>query len=1040
MRARVATAVLWTSVVAAPLHAAILDVPASFPTVGAALAAAAAGDTVRIAPGRYPERGLAVPGGVTLLGGSPDEEAWFDGEYAASTILSIVSGAAPVAIRGITFRNAGAGAVVVDDSAVRHVISGCLFEDNLGTALLGDHCDVVDCTFTGNGGDSAGAVRGTDLRIDGCAFLYNHGNSGGAVWIQAGVVEDSYFAGNRSETTGGALVSNGSTIRNCRFVQNASNWGTPGGGALCSYGGGSVVGCDFVGNHAGLRGGAVSSTGSLSMESCRFVDNDAGTTGGAVFISGGSATLERCSFLANHAPNGGCVYSLAYATIRQCVIAGTEEGLPVEMAGTPPVAIEACNLYGNTHGNWTGPLAGYEYAFDNFSADPLFCPEPRESLFVSFASPLRAVNNGFADIGAAGAACADTGVVVSSRPPGLLLHADGIPFVTPGVFDWPSGSAHTVAAPTFEPAAGVRMEFADWSDGGAATHDVVAVPGTDLRATFMPGFLLAMTADPGGIVEPPTGWVAPGTAVPILASAEPGYLVEGWTGTGFGSYTGPLAQVVVTMTGPTTQHARTRPPDTRQLTMVATEGGWVEPASGPQTRNSQVTITAHPNLGWGFNAWIGTGPGSYSGPGATATVTMSGNIQQTAAFGWRGTTLVETNAVGAGTVSPPLDEYTLSVPLQITATPDSGSAFDRWIGQGPGSYTGPTANIAILPLGPIIQTAYFATGGTYPLTMEATTGGAASPASGNYPPGAQPQISAIPFSGYRFARWEGTGTDSYSGPDAQATVTMHGPITQRAVFEPDSLPHGYEFSVSASDVDPYRNTDAPAGGPRALHLWLTCSQDGISAFECGVLGTLPVLGFAPAPGVFNFGTGSDLQLAISDCPTGENLTRRLGAWAVLDTGGSLCVSGSDANGVFAAVDCGPFPALWWRPRVRGFSSDGTTPCDAGTAGCGDTGTGIATLPDVPGVTGFTAIAPNPFRGGTEVRFGLASPAWTRLAVYDVAGRLIRVLQDDALPAGHHTAQWNGRAQSGPAAGGIYFVRLDAGGVRETRRMVYLGER
>ncbi len=80
--------------------------------------------------------------------------------------------------------------------------------------------------------------------------------------------------------------------------------------------------------------------------------------------------------------------------------------------------------------------------------------------------------------------------------------------------------------------------------------------------------------------------------------------------------------------------------------------------------------------------------------------------------------------------------------------------------------------------------------------------------------------------------------------------------------------------------------------------------------------------------------------------------------------------------------------------------------------------------------------PNPFNPRTEIWFELPAPSPVRLEVYDAAGSLVRVLVDDALPAGRHRAVWIGNGFDGrPCASGVYFYRLDSSFGTETRRMV-----
>ncbi|WP_412063383.1 sulfatase-like hydrolase/transferase [Rubrivirga sp. IMCC45206] len=97
----------------------------------------------------------------------------------------------------------------------------------------------------------------------------------------------------------------------------------------------------------------------------------------------------------------------------------------------------------------------------------------------------------------------------------------------------------------------------------------------------------------------------------------------------------------------------------------------------------------------------------------------------------------------------------------------------------------------------------------------------------------------------------------------------------------------------------------------------------------------------------------------------------------------------------------------------------------------------ATAP--PGALARAAIAPevaleapipNPSAGRAEIRFALAERGPIRLAVYDVRGREVAVVADGDWPAGAHRA----RLAEG-LAGGVYVVRLEAGGRVLTHRAV-----
>jgi hypothetical protein len=91
-----------------------------------------------------------------------------------------------------------------------------------------------------------------------------------------------------------------------------------------------------------------------------------------------------------------------------------------------------------------------------------------------------------------------------------------------------------------------------------------------------------------------------------------------------------------------------------------------------------------------------------------------------------------------------------------------------------------------------------------------------------------------------------------------------------------------------------------------------------------------------------------------------------------------------------------------------------------------------------GETRLVGASPNPFNPATTIAFELASPGEVSITVYDVSGRMIRSLVDAYLPAGMHEVTWNGQDGSGTAvASGVYFYRLVAGEIMETRKMVLL---
>jgi hypothetical protein len=80
--------------------------------------------------------------------------------------------------------------------------------------------------------------------------------------------------------------------------------------------------------------------------------------------------------------------------------------------------------------------------------------------------------------------------------------------------------------------------------------------------------------------------------------------------------------------------------------------------------------------------------------------------------------------------------------------------------------------------------------------------------------------------------------------------------------------------------------------------------------------------------------------------------------------------------------------------------------------------------------------PNPSAAGTAIRFRIPTATKVRLEVFDVSGRLVKVLAKGEYPAGPHTVSWDRRDAVGrPVSAGVYLYRLEAGPYREQRKMV-----
>lgn len=347
------------------LSAQVLSVPSQFGTIAAAIAAAAPGQIVEIAPGTYFEhdldflgksiqvRGIGGAAGVVIDAQSLGRGFQFRAGEGPSSILE-----------GVTIRNGRAS-----DSV------GPSFSPHGGGILCLNSAPIIrDCTFlncraqdqddTHNAGSGGGiAVIGSAARIEGCriesciagettedysgGFPYGDGSgiyvAANNVVVTRTVVRLCPYAfggpnldsGLGLPTTNGAgvhVIGSGFVMEDCTIEENGilgsgfSTFYLRGHGAgLYMTGNGQIRGTRFSGNRAALSGdggGAyvTPSSGLVLFEGCTFEGNKAhrafgdfdegydGGDGGGLFVSnlagGGSIAIRDCDFIDNQSGDG----------------------------------------------------------------------------------------------------------------------------------------------------------------------------------------------------------------------------------------------------------------------------------------------------------------------------------------------------------------------------------------------------------------------------------------------------------------------------------------------------------------------------------------------------------------------------------------------------------------------------------------------------------------------------------------------------------------------------------------------------------------
>jgi predicted outer membrane repeat protein len=312
-----------------------------------ALAAAGAGDEIRVAQGCYrPDQGVpprplhgrsreieaaeagsplevfSLKNGVAILGGFAgpgvlDPNARDTEKY--ETVLSGDLRGNDVDLWGIESSvselvRSDNSLIVVQSLATdaTAVLDGFVIESAVNSNLLnqGGSPRIANCTFRKGFGGALRCEGGQPTLVN-CVFQENSspGLGGGAIYATNArlTLRDCRFLGNWTAREGGAIVAASSdlALTGCTFELNAATWG----GAIHQTAGTlTLTDCTFDGN-AAQEGGAVAfAAEKASITRCVFRNNWALTLGGALEDEATPLTLDRCTFTGNRAGSGGAAY------------------------------------------------------------------------------------------------------------------------------------------------------------------------------------------------------------------------------------------------------------------------------------------------------------------------------------------------------------------------------------------------------------------------------------------------------------------------------------------------------------------------------------------------------------------------------------------------------------------------------------------------------------------------------------------------------------------------------------------------------------
>jgi hypothetical protein len=395
-----------------PARAATIRVPEDQPSVLAGLDAAAAGDTVLVAPGtwtdtevrlvliggepRYVESCGFLKGGVTLLGSAGPEVTALDaGDPGGSYVwtLVFVNQAIGATIEGFTISGGSRGVVAGDSYGVE--LRDCILRDNR-IPLENAWCplSVYDCDFTSNA-EYVWINETGSVHLERCRFYDNVAGAIGMQYVGAVTIHECEFIGHHPSSGGAVGITESSVeITGNLFLRNAIS-------APNSHIGGGLE--------------ITHSSGCISFNTFAHDSAIGYTNGGGVGLLYFVGDVLNNTFYACHSDDYGGGLYLAASRISFCANVFSDHTGEEAVRFTAQNIFNAgsgCNLYWNNEG---GDISGGDPFPTDIWADPLYCDPENLDFTVAANSPcLPGATPGCGQIGAWGQGCGGVSIEATS--------------------------------------------------------------------------------------------------------------------------------------------------------------------------------------------------------------------------------------------------------------------------------------------------------------------------------------------------------------------------------------------------------------------------------------------------------------------------------------------------------------------------------------------------------------------------------------------------------------------------------------------------
>jgi len=654
-------------------------------------------------------------------------------------------------------------------------------------------------------------------------------------------------------------------------------------------------------------------------------------------------------------------------------------------------------------------------------------------------------------------------VTITTNAPGnTKVIVDGTSYTAPHVSYWEAGTQHEISVASVQTlGTDRRYVFQSWSDGGAQTHTITVTAPTTITATCATQYYLTVQSSFGA--PQGSGWYDAGMTAyfsvesEIMSDASTKRLFASWSGSGSGSYSGTVRETSVTMNAPIIETANWTTSFQVQITSAhgAPYGaGWYNAGTVVNFGIDSTQINRW-NAHYQFNAWAGSGTGSYSGTSPQSTITVNSPITEVAQ--WNEEFLVQTGSSPQGVLTVPgAGWYPGGYPFTTMTAPVSISKdgkvyqFKGWIVNDQVVAGNPITQSVTLPLTIIADynqdiTVIITTSvgeGTKVLVdgEEKEAPHTASWTSGStHSIGVASVQNGVPGTRHSYVQWQHGGSqaqtvnpsaninyvanlkteyflDLATDPANILTLTGEGWYEANDIAELDSIAGSFKSGQSSYRFLHWLE-DGNVRAENPITIVMNAPHTAVAKFQSGyfISGTITFVGASPAPVTMNI-TGT------------ENFTMKTNA------GGAYLIGGLLAGNYQITL---VHPNFRFEPTTRSYQISKNEEYQYYvafyvSAVAGDdrfTGT-------VPDHFYLGQNYPNPFSDLTQIDYHLKNVEHVVISIYNIRGQLVNRLIDQQQPGGLYRICWDRtdfRGMLVPA--GMYYYRIDAGSYSDKKSMI-----